>query len=165
MNSFSQKPKLESVVKAIYEIDYNPPDKDLEALQKEVQKYYKEFKEKYPGPLELELDDEPAKLDLNDSNTILAWFVVWMGKFHIKLEFMPNLCLIVCKIMKILEELGLTIKDLDNKIVWRKVLKECSNLNKGTFSLGEDQEGLNIIIQNVCKMIEKQFPGEVDADS
>ncbi len=50
-------------------------------------------------------------------------------------------------------------------IVWRKVLKECSNLNKGTFSLGEDQEGLNIIIQNVCKMIEKQFSDEVNVDS
>jgi len=160
INDFTPKPSLEIVVKRVMAVPKSEDDKPLNTLQEKIQEYYKEFKEKYPGDLEIELDDEPVYIDINDTTRLMAWFIIWMGKFHIKLEFISDLCLLISRVWKVLQELGLTVRDIDNKIVWKKVIKECETISKDFTFLQSEPDLLSNFTQNICKLIDKIFQGD-----
>ena len=157
LDAFSPKPKLEQVTNEILKMQSPENDLWLTTLLAKTLEYAAEYKERYPSTLEVKLDKEPESLNPDESLKALSWFILWMGKFYIKLDFLRDLCMLVSRMWKVLDEIKLTVKDLDNKIVWRKVMNEREIIDKEFVIIRGDEEEVFNIVQQTCQFIDRIF--------
>lgn len=126
-------------------------------IQQEVSKFISEYTARDLKMQHLDYEEEFMLLDPINSLRVLAWFMVWLMKIYVKPEFVPELCLIFPRIWKVLDETQLSVQDLDNKLVWKKVAKDCEGIMSELASFKNDQALLNEFIQKVCQLIGKTF--------
>jgi len=127
-SEFAPKMTLEFVVSKILEISQEDKDKWFIDLQNQTKVLFEDFKEKDKKLHNIDFEEDLEKLDQENGLQIMAWFVLWLGKIYVTIEFLPELCIVFSKIWKVLEETQLSVQDLDNKLVWKKVTKECETL-------------------------------------
>jgi len=153
ISGFDDKLKLEDIVNKVLSIPKDNKDKWFVAMQEECQSIFKEFGEE----ISLDFEEEFRSIDPNNSLRVLAWFVLWLGKHFVKKEFVVDLCIIVSKIWKVLDDTQLQIQDLDNKLVWKKAMAECKlAVNELTF-FRRDEEMIYEFIQKICQLIGRVF--------
>lgn len=157
IEDFEPKVKMEEVMEKIREAAEGKEDKYMQALLVKAEEYYKDFKTRNPEELEIKLDKEPEIIKSDDDLRSLAWYVIWLGKFYLKPRFVPDLFVLVSKIWKVLDEFKLNIRDLDNKIIWKKVLAEADFIKENNEFLKNDPIQVAHLIQIVCQMIDKIF--------
>jgi len=80
-----------------------------------------------------------------------------LGKIYVKAEFLQDLCVVFAKIWKVLDETQLSVLDLDNKLVWKKVMKECEVTIDDLPHFKSNPDLLFDFIQKVCQLIGKTF--------
>jgi len=96
-------------------------------------------------------------MDAADPLKILVWFLLWLGKYIVKGNFLMDQCIITAKIWKILREKHLQVQDLDNKIVWQEVAKECDT-HKDKFNYFDGNSDLVLeYVKKTCHLIGKTF--------
>lgn len=156
IEDFEPKVKMEDVMMKIRDVAQGKEDKYIIALLAKTEEYYADFKNRHPEELEIKLDKEPEYIKCADDLKCLAWYVVWLGKFYVKPRFVPDLFLLVAKIWKVLDEFKLNIRDLDNKIIWKKVFAESDFLKENNGMLNDPNQ-MAQLIQILCQMIEKIF--------
>ena len=148
---------MQDVVLKILENLKETSDSWLKDIKKKTQEYWSEYSAKYKGTLETELDDEPLSLDPDDSLKALVWFLLWLGKYYVKPDFLPDLCTILSRVWKVLHETKLSVKDLDNKLVWKKVSKEILDVSATLTFFKDSQDLLLEFIEKTCQMIDRLF--------
>jgi len=153
IGSFDDKMKLEEVVGKIRSIQKESKDKWFTALQDEGQAFFTEFGEN----TDLDFEEEFRNLDPNNGLRVLLWFVLWLVKNFVKKEFISDLCLIVSRIWKVLDDTQLQIQDLDNKLVWKKAMAECKLMIGELVFFRRDEELIYEFIQKVCQLIGRAF--------
>lgn len=132
-------------------------DKWSTELQQEISKFISEYTARDLRMRHLDYEEEFMLLDHTNRLRVLAWFMVWLMKIYVKPEFIPELCLIFPKIWKVLDETQLSVQDLDNKLVWKKVAKDCEGIMPNLASFKDNQALLSEFIQKVCQLIGKTF--------
>jgi len=157
IEDFEPKVKMEDVMNKIREAAQGKDDKYITTLLAKSEEYYNDFKARFPQGLEIKLDTEPELIGSEDDLKCLAWYVIWLGKFYLKPKFVPDLFILVSKIWKVLDEFKLNIRDLDNKIIWKKVLIESDFLKENNEFLKNEPTQISFLIQIVCQMIDKIF--------
>lgn len=157
INSYEPKLKVQDLVLKILENLKETSDSWLKDIREKTQEYWSEYSVKYKSTLEVELDDEPETLDHEDSLKGLVWFLLWLGKYYVKTDFLPDLCTIISRVWKVLSEIKLSVKDLDNKLVWKKVAKETSDVSSKLKYFKNSPELLLDFIEKTCQMIDRLF--------
>lgn len=158
INNYESKPKLSEISQKLLDYLKDYDDQWARSLTEKIAEYTSDYEKKYANNLEVELDEQPTVLSLTDSLNILAWFVLWMGKYYVKIEFINDVCLICSKIWNILSEMNLTVKDLDNKLIWKKVLRECEAIFEKLPFFQKDKNLLADFVQKTCQLIDRLFP-------
>lgn len=156
-SDFAPKMSLEFVVNKILEISSEDKDKWFLDLQNQTKVLFEEFKEKDAKLKNIDFEEDLEQLDQENGLQIMGWFVLWLGKIYVKVEFLGELCIVFSKIWKVLEETQLSVQDLDNKLVWKKVTKECEGIIQQLPSFQNDQTLLYDFVQKVCQLIGKTF--------
>jgi hypothetical protein len=155
-----RKQSLELVEKKIIECYQDKTDKWTITLLEETKKFVSEYKAKDLKMQHLDFDEDFVHLDAGKSLRIIAWFMVWLAQIHVKIEFIPELCIIFSNIWRVLEEIELGAQDLDNKLVWKKIVKNCEGLMPCLPTFKADTNLLSEFIQRVCHLIGKTFESE-----
>jgi len=152
------KLKLENIVQGILGTVNPTNDEAMVQLKAEVEAFYGELKNKSNETFDIELDfDSFIELNKNNSLKILVWFLLWMGKYIVKPDFMPDFTFIFSKVWKVLDQKQLEIQDLDNKLVWNGVMKECdSSLSRFT-SFEQKKDLVYEFVSKTCHLIGKMF--------
>lgn len=158
VSSMDSKPKLENVVVGILGITEDHCDDWMKQLKKKTEDLYAELKANNTDIRDIELDFEDFRgLDTNDPMKIIVWFMLWLGKYIVKANFIPDACMVFSKIWKVLHEKQFQIQDLDNKIVWTDVVKECdSHKDHLTYFDGNSDLVLDFV-KKTCHLIGKTF--------
>lgn len=82
---------------------------------------------------------------------------MWLISFFVRGEFIPDLCTVASIIWKVIDEAGLDAQDLDNKIVWKKVMNEGENVFEKLSFFKNNLLLLSELIKKVCELIGKAF--------
>lgn len=151
------KISLEGILERILEISKFRTDKWVTDIQEESKIFLTENKEKDCLMETFDFDNGFTHLDPSQGLKVVVWFMMWLGKLYIKPEFIPDLCLVFSRIWKVLDETQLAAQDLDNKLVWRKILKDCEGLIESLVTFKGDKVILSEFIQKVCHLIGKIF--------
>jgi hypothetical protein len=152
------KPKLETVVLGVLNVTDESNDKAMVELKKKAEELFAKMKEKSSETFDIELDfDTFSGMDPEQPLDILAWFLLWMGKYIVKLEFLRDLTFIFSKIWKVLEQKQLQIQDLDNKLVWNGVMKECDGFLDNFTCFERKKELVFEFVSKTCHLIGKIF--------
>jgi len=153
IGSFDDKLKLEDVVNKILSIQRENKDKWFIGLQEEARAFFAEHGEN----TDLDFEEEFRSLDPNNGLRVLIWFVLWLVKNFVKKEFIQDLCFIISRIWKVLDDTQLQIQDLDNKLVWKKAMAECKLVIAELVFFRRDEELIYEFIQKVCQLIGRAF--------
>lgn len=157
------KASLEDVTSTFLEIieKYNN-DKWLEELGEESKRFLAEYKEKDLKMQNLDLEEDLIQINPEKSLKVIVWFMMWLGKIFVKPEFIPDLCIICSRIWKVTEETEIDVQDLDNKLVWKKVAKDCKE-SKYALTVFKDDYLLVIeFVKRVCQLIGKVYEEKLD---
>ena len=122
------KSALEIIVAKVTEVPKDGYGRWFNDIQDETQAFFSEYKDKDSRLLNLDIDEDFVNLDPKNRLKIIVWFMMWLAKVVVKIEFLLELCIIFSKIWKVLFESQLDIQDLDNKLVWKKVTKESKDV-------------------------------------
>lgn len=153
----SQKPLLETVVSKVLNACDPCSDKWSKDLYEEGKAFLLERKEKDHKSAFLDFETEFISYDSKEGLKVIVWFVMWLGTLFVKLEFIPDLCTVASRIWKVMDESGLDAQDLDNKIVWKKVINESESLLERLPLFKNDSLLLSEFIKKVCELIGKAF--------
>jgi len=156
-SDFSPKVTLESVVTKILAFQGENRDQWFINIQNKAKELLAVYQEKDVKQKNIDFEEDIEKLNPEDGLQIMTWFVLWLGKIYVKADFLFDLCTVFSKIWKILEDTQLGVQDLDNKLVWKKVTKECEELMKEIPNFKNDINLLYDFIQKVCQLIGKTF--------
>jgi len=158
VSSMDSKPKLENVVVGILGIPDDQCDDWMKQLKRKTEEMYNEMKVIHAESRDIELDFEDFRvLDLGDILKVIVWFMLWLGKYIVKANFLPDGLMIFSKIWKVLHEKQLQITDLDNKLVWNEVIKECEpHKDKLTYFEGSSELVLEFV-KKTCHLIGKTY--------
>lgn len=155
--SLSSKTSLEVITTKVLEICKKNDDEWLTAIGEESQAFLAEYRERDRKMQNLDFDEEFIHLDKNKSLRIIVWFMMWLAKIHVKSEFIPDLCIIASRMLKIVRETDLEAQDLDNKLVWKKVAASCELLLPSLPMFRGDSALLVEFIRQSCQLIGKVF--------
>ena len=152
------KPKLESVVLGVMGVSDETRDDAMVQLKKKTEELFGEVKTRVTDSFDIELDFETFRaLDPNDSLKVLVWFLLWLGKYVVKFDVLRDFTFIFSKIWKVLAQKQLQIQDLDNKLVWNGVMKECDT-HLTNFTCFERKKDLAFeFVSKTCHLIGKIF--------
>lgn len=153
ISGFEDKLKLQDIVNKIVSIPRGTKDQWFTVIQDECQTLYGMFGE----DMTLDFEEEYKNLDPNNGLRVLTWFLLWLSKHFIKKEAVPDMCLVVSKIWKVLEETKLQVQDLDNKLVWKKAMADCKTVVNELSCFHGDEELIYEFIQKCCQLIGKAF--------
>lgn len=156
---------LESIVAKVSVIVHNQTDKWLSDLQEGSKTFVEEYKEKDQNMEHLDFEGDFKQLDPKKSLNVIVWFMMWVAKVYVKSEFIPEVCLILSRIWKVLDEGQLNAQDLDNKLIWKKGMQECEGLIAILPTFNNDKNLLKDFIQRVCQLIGKTFDDDDDEDA
>jgi hypothetical protein len=163
ISDFVLKLSLDVIVTKIADISTNNKDKWFIDIQNECKKFLQEYRKKTVTPDNLDFEEDFQKLDTENGLNVIVWFLLWLANIFVKLDFVPQLTLIFAKIWKVVDQTQLSIQDLDNKLVWKKVMKECEQILDQLPSFKKDVNLLNEFIQKICqlcgKALEERNPG------
>lgn len=152
------KPKLDSIVGMILGVTDDQSNKMMIEFKKGIEECYAGLKQKNNGLLEVELDfDAFQDMDREQPLEILSWFLLWLGKYIVKPESIRDLTIVFSKVWGVLQEKQLQIQDLDNKLVWNGVMKECDQFISSFGSFEGKKELLNEFVSKTCHLIGKIF--------
>jgi len=158
VSSMDSKPKLENIVVAILGIPEEHTDDWMKQLKKKTEDIYAEMKANNTDIRDIELDfDDFRGLGVNEPLKVLVWFMMWLGKYIVKSNFLPDVCMIFSKIWKVVNEKGLQIQDLDNKMVWNDVLRESEGHKPHMNYFDGNNDLILDFIKKTCHMIGKTF--------
>jgi len=156
-SAFGPKVTLESVVIKVKELSTENKDKWFIDIINEVDVLLKEYEEKDLRLKNIDFEEDLTKLDSENGLKVITWFVLWLGKIYVKPEFLQDLCVVFAKIWKVLDETQLSVLDLDNKLVWKKVMKECEVTMDDLPHFKNNPDLLFDFIQKICQLIGKTF--------
>ncbi len=152
------KPKLEAVVQTVLSAADESNEETMEQLKSRAQALYAELKSNSGDSFDIELDfDAFQSFDREDSLLILVWFLLWMGKYIVKADFLRELTFLFGKIWKVLLQKQLQIQDLDNKLVWNGVMKECDPHIPNFVCFEKKKEHVLEFVSKTCHLIGKIF--------
>jgi len=152
------KPKLENVVHNILGASDDSNDESMTQLKKRTEVLYGDLKRNSGDTFDIELDfDSFQAINPEDSLKILVWFLLWMGKYMVKPDFLKELTFIFSKIWKVLVQKQLQIQDLDNKLVWNGVMKECDPYINSFQCFEKKKELVSEFVNKTCHLIGKIF--------
>ena len=156
-SDFAPKVSLEAVENKILKVYKNYTDKWSTEILEGCKTFFAEHKERDKKLKNLDYEEEFMNLNPEQALTILIWFMIWLAKLFVKMEFIPDLCIVFSKVWKVLDETTLSVQDLDNKLVWKKIIKDCEDV-KGDLSIFKDNLALmQDFIQKVCQLIGRTF--------
>jgi hypothetical protein len=156
------KDSLEDVATKVLQVSGQYNDKWLAKLAEESKKFLTEYKERDLKMQNLDFEEEFVRLDPTKSFQVIVWFMMWLGKVYVKAEFIQDLVVICSRVGKLTEETEISAQDLDNKLVWKKVAKDCEE-SKHLFSNFKDDYGLlTEFVKKVCQLIGKVFEGKAN---
>lgn len=155
----SPKPTLETVVQRIVNTlaSEDSINKWLKDLQEGSRDFLIEYNSKDLKMMNPDFEDDFMHLDPSNGRKVIVWFLIWLIKVYVKAEFIPDLCLILAMVWKVMVETHLEAQELDNKLVWKKVMKECEEVSKSLCTFKNDLVLLNEFIKAVCQIIGKAF--------
>ena len=158
LSTLEAKPKLEDVVKIIKGVPNPANEEYLEKIKQQTQELFSEIKEVSPNDIEIHLDYEEIKT-VAPGNPLktMVWFILWLARYSVKANFVPDICVIFSKIVKVLCSMSLEIQDLDNKLVWNNVLKDCEPLIPYFTYFNKNKDLISEFIKKVCHLIGKTF--------
>lgn len=157
------KSSLASIAAKIQETDSNHTDKWLSDLKVGSKTFVEVYQEKDLIMEHLDFEEDFRRLDPKKSQDVIVWFMMWVAKVYVKPEFIPEVCLILSRIWKVLDQGQLNAQDLDNKLIWKKAMLEGEGLMGSLSTFNNDKNLLKQFIQKVCQLIGKAF--EEDDDS
>ena len=160
-SDFAPKVSSEAVETKILEVYKNCTDKWSTEIMEGCKTFFAEHQEKGKKIKHLDYEEEFMKLNPEQALTILIWFMMWLAKLFVKMEFIPDLCIVFVKIWKVLDEAQLSVQDLDNKLVWKKVMKDCESATENLDILKDKQALMGEFIQKVCQLIGKTFEEKI----
>lgn len=158
--SMGPKIPLEDIKVKILETSKIYTDKWLTDIQESSKTFIAENKEDQIMKI-FDFDNGFTRLDPSKGLNVIVWFMMWLGKLYVKSEFIPDLCLVCSRVWKVLDEIQLEAPDLDNKLVWKKVQKDCEGLIESLGTFKGDTADLNEFIQKLCQLIGKAFEENV----
>lgn len=158
------KISLESIFVKIQGTDNNQTDKWLADLQEGSKAFVEEYKERDHNLEHLDFEGDFKQMDPKKSLDVIVWFMMWVSKVYVRSEFVPEIYLILSRIWKVLDESQLNAQDLDNKLVWKKVMLDCEGLIAALPTFNNDKILLKDFIQKACQLIGKTFD-EDDSNS
>lgn len=153
ISGFEDKLKLEDIINKILSVSKDSHDKWFGILQDECKTLF----DTYGEDMNLDFEEEYKNLDPNNGLRVLTWFLLWLAKHFVKKEFVPDLCIVISKIWKVLEETHLQVQDLDNKLVWKKTMAECKIVASDLSCFRQDDELVYEFIQKCCQLVGKAF--------
>lgn len=152
------KPQLDNVVNIIVGAKNEPKEEYLDKIKEQTQTLGREIKEKNPKDIDIHIDYEEIKdIPANNPLKVIVWFLLWLGRYNVKPNFLPDLCIIFPKILRVLCDKNLEIQDLDNKLVWNGVMKECEPLISQFTYFNKNKDLIFEFIKKVCHLIGKTF--------
>lgn len=159
------KISLESIVAKTLTTGSSHSDKWLTDLHEGSKTFVQEYKEKDENMEHLDFEGDFKKMDPKKSLDVTVWFLMWVAKVYVKPEFIPEICLILSRIWKVLDESQLNAQDLDNKLIWKKIMQECEGLIAMLPTFNNDKNLLKEFIQKVCQLIGKTFDDDDNEDA
>jgi len=158
VSMMDSKPKLEAVVTGVLNAQDESNDPSMTQVKKRTSQLFNELKQNSGETFDIELDfDTFQNIDPEDSLKILVWFLLWIGKYIVKLDFLKELTFLFTKIWKVLDQKQLQIQDLDNKLVWNGVMKECDPYINSFTSFEKKKELVSEFVSKTCHLIGKIF--------
>jgi hypothetical protein len=152
------KPKLDNVIAAINGVKNEPKEEFLERIKQQSKVMCDEIKQTNPKDIDIHIDYEEIKvISSDDPLKVIVWFILWLSRYNVKTNFVPDLCIIFAKIFKVLTDKQLEIPDLDNKLVWNGVMKEVEPLMPQFGYFNKDKDLIMEFIKRVCHLIGKTF--------
>lgn len=148
-----RKESLKDIIAKVIQKENAPMDTWLEDLQKESLVFLSKNNERDLSLKNPNLEEDLIHLDPKDRLSVIIWFMMWLAKLYVKLEFIPDLCLIFSRIWKILDLMQLRVADLDNKLVWKRICNESEGFILSLDMVKKDQNLLNELIKKVCCLI------------
>jgi hypothetical protein len=156
--TMDSKPKLENVVLGVLGISDDIQNDWFTQIKQRTSEFFNELKAQAPNNQHIELDfEEFRSLPLEDPLKIVVWFVLWLGKYIVKPDFIQDLCLIFANIWKVLDQKQLQIQDLDNKLVWNEVIKECEPIKPKLGYFDGNNDLIYEFIKKTCHLIGRYF--------
>lgn len=159
METLGPKASLEAVTLQVLETCEKNTDKWFADLHEESKTFLTEYKAKDLKMQNLDFDEEFVHLDKTKTLRVIVWFMMWLAKIHVKPEFIPDLCLIASRIWKVVEETDIEVQDLDNKLVWKKIVSNCEKMMSNLPGFKNDTGLLTEFIRRACQLIGKVFEG------
>ena len=158
LSTLEAKPKLENVLDVIMKVSNEQKEEWLDKIKQQSQDTVEDIKKNNLNDIDIHLDYEEIK-DVSEQDPLKAsvWFVLWLGRYNVKANFVPDTVVIFSKIVKVLKGMSLEIPDLDNKLVWNNVLKECEPLIPQFTYFNKNKDLIFEFIKKVCHLIGKTF--------
>ena len=159
INPLISKPPLENIIKQILAALEGSQDEYICGIKQRIQEFQIQVKvEEQQEPQENELDYERFKNRVpEEADKGLTWFILWFGKYILKVDFLPDMCFVFSRIWKVLNTLRLGVQDLDNQLIWNEVFKECQpNILNLKWFRGREKVLLEFITR-MCQFICRTF--------
>jgi len=158
VSMMDSKPKLENIVHSITAITEEFKDETMAQMRKQIEILHEQLKRTNEEGFDVDLDfDTFQEMNPEDGLRIIVWFLLWMGKYIVKPEFLKELTFVFSKIWKVLLQKQLQIQDLDNKLVWNGVMKECEPSIHTFTSFEKKKELVSEFVNKTCHLIGKIF--------
>lgn len=136
------------------------PDEWMSDLCTEAIAFIAEYKQRTPVQQDLDFEEEFKYIAPSKSLRVLVWLMMWLGKVYVRIEFMPDLYIIFSRIWRALEETKLGVDDLDNKLVWKKVMKDCEEVEENLSVCKGNLILVGEFIEKVCRLVGNVFEEE-----
>lgn len=157
VKEMAPKDRLEIFLEKITQACESYTDEWMKDLFEEAIVFVSEYNAREPAKQDLDFEDEFMNMDSSKSLRVLIWLIMWLGKLYVKIEFIPDLFLIFSRIWKTLDETKLGVEDLDNKLVWKKAIAECEELEQNLSVFRGNLSLLHEFIQKVCRLVGRVF--------
>lgn len=158
ISTFDSKPKLEEVTQIIQNLQSEADDVWLDQLKQESVQFLSQKKDHAIADNDIELDFEDFRnKSPEDPLHLLAWLIIWLGKVVVKTSFISDLGYVFSKVWMVLNKKDLQIQDLDNKLVWKDVTKECAPILPKLTAFRNNKDLLYEFVEKSCHLIGKTF--------
>lgn len=154
----SIKPTLKDIVNGISLTFANIKDEHLIVIRQKVDELFNQMMEGKPQPDDFQMEYETIK-ETGPKETVMriAWFVIWLGKYIVKVDFIPDICFVFSRIWKVLSSKALNVPALDNKQIWSEVYKECQWNAPNLLYFRQKDYLLPDFVKKLCQFFGKTF--------
>ena len=145
------KPPLEKIIGETLATLARSQDECVVRIREKICEFYMQVKlEESQEAQDTELDYERFKNRVPEEvDRGLTWFILWFGKYILKVNFLPDMCFVFSRIWKVLNKLHLGIQDLDNQVIWNEAFKECQT-NIGSLMWFKGRE--TVLLEFITRM-------------